>query len=83
MALTSNNASQRRLGRTWHRLHLVGMHYVWFIFAFTYYGRLAGGREGATEDLSQVGAIGFTMCLAALAIRTAAFWRSKRNVSVA
>jgi DMSO/TMAO reductase YedYZ heme-binding membrane subunit len=32
MALTSNRASQQRLGPWWSRLHRFGMHYLWFIF---------------------------------------------------
>ena len=39
MALTSNDASVRWLGRWWKRLHSVGAYYVWFIFALTFYGR--------------------------------------------
>ena len=39
MALTSNDQSQRVLGRWWSRLHTVGSYYVWFIFIFTFAGR--------------------------------------------
>ena len=39
MALTSNDRSQRALGRWWSRLHTVGSYYVWFIFIFTFAGR--------------------------------------------
>ncbi|NIP16390.1 MAG: hypothetical protein GWM88_17245 [Pseudomonadales bacterium] len=38
MALTSNDASVRRLGARWRRLHRGGMHYLWFIFAYTWLG---------------------------------------------
>jgi DMSO/TMAO reductase YedYZ heme-binding membrane subunit len=42
MAATSNDAAQRALGaRTWRGLHTFGIYYVWFIFAFTYAGRIA------------------------------------------
>lgn len=40
MAATSNNWSQRTLGQWWHRLHMVGMIYIWIIFAQSYAGRL-------------------------------------------
>lgn len=39
LAATSNDAAVRRLGaRRWKRLHTVGVHYIWFIFVFTYMG---------------------------------------------
>jgi len=40
MALTSNDHSVRILGRGWPLLHKTGAYYIWFIFAFTYMGRL-------------------------------------------
>jgi len=36
MALTSNDAAQRRLGRNWKRLHATGMWVLWVIFAVGY-----------------------------------------------
>jgi DMSO/TMAO reductase YedYZ heme-binding membrane subunit len=36
MAATSNDASQRRLGRHWRRLHWAGVWTLWIIFTFTY-----------------------------------------------
>lgn len=36
MAATSNDASQRKLGRSWRRLHLLGMWTVWIIYAVSY-----------------------------------------------
>jgi DMSO/TMAO reductase YedYZ heme-binding membrane subunit len=38
MALTSNDASQRLLGRAWTALHSAGIYFLWFIFLFTYMG---------------------------------------------
>lgn len=38
MAATSNDASQRALGRAWGWLHLVGAYIVWVDFIFTYSG---------------------------------------------
>lgn len=45
MALTSNDASQRALGRGWRRLHRTGLWYLVFIYVLTYYGRVT---ESAT-----------------------------------
>ena len=35
LLFTSTNSAQKRLGKTWHRLHLYGMHYIWFVFTYT------------------------------------------------
>jgi len=39
MALTSNDASQRALGKGWKWLHRIGIHYIWLIFAISYLSR--------------------------------------------
>ena len=36
MAITSNDASMRLLKRWWKRLHVVGIHYLWFTFFVSY-----------------------------------------------
>ena len=47
MALTSNNWSQRTLGpKAWGWLHWFGVYYIWFIFTFSYLGRV-------TKDVPQ------------------------------
>ena len=38
MAATSNDASQRALGRGWGWLHVVGVYVLWIDFIFTYSG---------------------------------------------
>ena len=38
MAATSNDASQRALGRAWGVLHKVGLYVLWLDFIFTYMG---------------------------------------------
>lgn len=44
LAATSNDAAVRWLGGArWQRLHRFGVHYLWFVFAFTYLGRM--GRD--------------------------------------
>lgn len=45
MALTSTDGWVARLGRErWQWLHRSGLHYVWFIFAFTFLGPFATGE---------------------------------------
>ncbi len=46
MAATSNDFSVRRLGRNWVRLHKVGIYWLWFVFTFSYGGRVFGGQPG-------------------------------------
>ncbi len=36
MALTSNNASMRTLGRHWKTLHFIGINYTWVVFTQSY-----------------------------------------------
>lgn len=44
MVATSNDASVRALGRNWVRLHKVGIYWLWFVFTFSYGGRVFGGK---------------------------------------
>jgi DMSO/TMAO reductase YedYZ heme-binding membrane subunit len=44
MVATSNDASVRRLGRNWVRLHKLGIYWLWFVFSFSYGGRAFGGK---------------------------------------
>ncbi len=44
MAATSNDASVRRLGRNWLRLHKLGVYWLGFVFTFSYAGRVFGGK---------------------------------------
>ena len=71
MAATSNNASMRIMGRWWKRLHTLGIHWIWFIFTFSYFGRLFD-----PERWTQ-GAMLFPLCLVALGLRVWA-WRKAR-----
>ena len=84
MAATSNNVSVSIMGRNWRRLHLLGMHYLWFVFAFSYLGRWMGSRGNTAEDLSLVGFIGTSLCMLALGLRIFVYWRKRtqrqRNV---
>ena len=71
MAATSNDWSMRRLGRWWKRLHSFGIHWLWFIFTFTYFGRLLDPAS------FERGIVQFILCLSALGVRLAA--RRKRR----
>lgn len=72
MALTSNDAAMRALGKNWKRLHRLGIHWLWFVFTFSYFGRTADGQE------LPFAAIAFAIALAALGLRIAAWRKGKR-----
>jgi methionine sulfoxide reductase heme-binding subunit len=61
MAATSNDASVRRLGRNWKRLHSFGAYWIWGIFTFSYATRVARGSLFFVPELA--------LALAALALR--------------
>ncbi len=71
MAATSNDAAVRRLGRNWKRLHAFGIHYLWFVFAFSYFGRVAGGNRSFVPLRA--------LALGGLALRGVARWRTRRG----
>lgn len=73
MALTSNDAAMRALGKNWKRLHTVGIHYIWLIFTLAYAGRIGTAATRAE------GLIGVTLSLTALSLRIAA--RRRRVVA--
>lgn len=77
MALTSNDASQRALGATWKRLHGFGIQYIWFIFFFSYAGRLADPERMAT------GLIFAPLAVAALGLRMLAWVKKRRARTMA
>jgi DMSO/TMAO reductase YedYZ heme-binding membrane subunit len=70
MVATSNDAAVRRLGaRAWKRLHAAGIHWLWFVFAFSYAGRVAEGRLAFLPLLG--------LALGGLALRVAARLRNR------
>ncbi len=73
MALTSNDGSRKALGRWWKRIHSVGIHWIWFIFTFSYFGRLFDPGRAAQ------GAVLFPLCLAALGLRLWVFLRQRQH----
>lgn len=72
MAITSNDAAMRLLGKNWKRLHRFGIHYVWLIWTLAYSLRL-GDPEVRPE-----GIYGAALCFTALAVRIAA-WRKVKQ----
>jgi methionine sulfoxide reductase heme-binding subunit len=75
MALTSNDASMKLLGRNWKRLHVFGIHYIWLIFTISYAGRLAD------PGMFLTGAVFTPIMLGALGLRLyVRFSRRKRGV---
>ena len=48
MAFTSSNAAQRRMGRWWRRVHLLGLSALWFAFFTAYAGRLFSREQFMT-----------------------------------
>jgi len=75
MAFTSNDSSVRLLGKNWKRLHVFGIHYIWFIYTFTYLGRLIG------PDFSPAGIVGFGALLLALILRLWGRFGIRRQIS--
>lgn len=71
MVFTSSDRAQRAMGRNWKRLHTVGIHWLWAIFAFSYAGRVAEGVEMPYAALALGIAIG------ALALRIAATLKAR------
>jgi methionine sulfoxide reductase heme-binding subunit len=63
MALTSNDWAMARLDRNWKRLHRVGIHALWGIFVFTYFGR------AISADHQIEGRIALALAFTALALR--------------
>ena len=70
MVLTSNRAAMRTLGRSWKRLHSLGIHWLWFVFLFSYFSRVF---EPGTVV---AGVIGTVLALGALGLRLVAMRRA-------
>lgn len=73
MVATSSDAAVRRLGaRRWKQLHAVGIHWLWFVFAFSYGGRVAEGQLAFVPLLA--------LAIGGLGLRIAARLRARRPV---
>jgi sulfoxide reductase heme-binding subunit YedZ len=74
MALTSNNASVRKLGaKRWKMLHKFGSYYLWTIFVVTSLGRVA--EAGPTPANMWVPTLG----IVALILRIAAYRKGRKK----
>lgn len=73
MAATSNRAAMKALGRNWKRLHSVGMHYLWFVFAQSYLGRIF--EQGTAAE----GVVFSAVALIAAGLRLAAWIKVRRR----
>ena len=65
MALTSSNATRLKLGMAWHRIHLVGLHYVWLIFLQTFIGVALTSNSSWALVMSALGMVALCVRLAA------------------
>jgi methionine sulfoxide reductase heme-binding subunit len=74
MAMTSNNASMKAMGIWWKRVHTIGIHWIWFIFFFSYLGRIFDA------ELRVQGVLFTVLCLAALGLRAIAWLRARQQV---
>lgn len=68
MAATSNDASIRALGKNWRRLHLLGLHYLWLIFMFSFAGRIF------VEDADPIYAVLVLFGFTGLLLRIWVYW---------
>ena len=65
----------KAMGRNWKQLHKTGIHYIWFIFAFSYFGRVADPERAA------IGIPLFAVAMLAALLRFAAFLEARRKAS--
>ena len=75
MALTSNPAAMKAMGRWWKVLHRIGIHWLWFVFAFSYFGRIFDPERAA------IGLLFFPIAMGAALIRFLAFVQGRRRRS--
>jgi DMSO/TMAO reductase YedYZ heme-binding membrane subunit len=82
LAITSNDAMMRRLGRNWKRLHTFGVYYLWFIFAQSYVGRVFASDSEANVVASPkfVYVVLLSLAMLALAARLARRFQKRLRV---
>ncbi|MEQ1687717.1 MAG: hypothetical protein ABL874_04005 [Sphingopyxis sp.] len=64
MALTSNDTAMRMLGQWWKRLHTLGIHSIWAVYALSYTGKLTNPDQilaGAVLAPVMFGALGLRL----------------------
>lgn len=80
LAVTSNDRGVALLGRRWKTLHRTGIWYLWFIFTFSYAGRVFTAREqsaAAPSDALVYQAL-LAVCVAMAVLRGAVAVRARR-----
>lgn len=65
MALTSNRASQRRLGANWARLHRFAMHYLWLVFMQAFAGVAIAEGDPLYIGIAAAGLVALMLRIAA------------------
>lgn len=73
MAFTSNAAAIKALGKWWKRIHRVGVHWLWVVFAFTYL------RDIAEPEKQAYSISAFAMAMGAALIRFLAWQQTRRK----
>ena len=73
MALTSNRAAMQAMGKWWKILHRIGIHWLWFVFAFSYLGRIFDPERAA------IGYLFFPIAMGAALIRFLAWQQFRRK----
>jgi sulfoxide reductase heme-binding subunit YedZ len=77
MAATSSDRAVAWLGRRrWHRLHRVGVYWIWFIFANSYTARGIMATTSGRESLAYLPVALFVWAI--LGVRVAAWLRARR-----
>ena len=69
MAATSSDAAMKALGRNWKRLHTLGIWWLWFVFTYSYSGRIF------RPETQILGSVMATLFVAAALIRVPAVRR--------
>lgn len=75
MAATSNQAAMAWLGQNWKRLHTLGIHTLWAVYAFSYTGRLFD------PERETIGAVFAPLAFAALGLRLWARYRPAQRLA--
>jgi methionine sulfoxide reductase heme-binding subunit len=64
MAATSFDATAAWLGpRRWRTLHVVGMHYLWLVFALTYFGKAHRSAVALVAEMVLLGALALRLAV--------------------
>ncbi len=80
MAATSNDQCVKALGVNWNRLHKAGLHTLWFVFLFTYLGRIFDREvDDPAGTLLLAGIVGSSLVFGAFLVRLLAAWKRRQR----